>query len=76
MADKLLRELPNTSWYRGGLMAYPSLGYEWTTWRGNRWGIDLGYKWNRFSREEIRTDYRDLTRIQYRRWTLRTSFSF
>ena len=76
LADKLLRELPNRHWYRGGFAAYPAAGYEWATFRRTHWSIDVGYKFNQFVREETRDDYFARTNIDYRRWTLRLGIAF
>ena len=76
LADKVFRELTNPHWYKGGLAAYPAVGYEWATYRRTRWSIDVGYKYNQFRREVTRDDYFSRTKVDYERWTARVALRF
>lgn len=77
LVDKFFHDLDTERTYRGGLAAYPSLGYSWATYRERHWFVELGYKLNRFRRIDAdRPDYHSETRIRYARYTLRVGVEF
>ena len=76
LADKFWYEIEEPDDYRGGWTGYPSVGYQWATYRNSHWFVDVGYKLNRYRRVREAGDFRSETTVRYERYTLRLGFEF